>query len=440
METAYQIVFFGEILPGRDAEAARGELAAMFKLDPERTLRVFSGKRVVLKKGLNPERAMQYRQRFEAMGLRVRLEAVPVPVPVDAPAGAPPVPIRPRSSGRGSAHPSWSAGGVAQPDGPSPEPSPAADEVICPQCGELQPPRTLCRACAVDMPRFAAAQRAREVEAHAPPPAAARPAAPSSEGRVLPSGVLGTDFSGRLGRRSYLLGGLLVTLAGLWGLSMVLKLESLLILLLVAALAIFLSVRLGVLRCHDLGWSGWWSALGLVPYVGGVFSLLLLILPGRSEEGPYGSRGEPASVKAILGTLVLLALTMITVMNQVVGSAHRLPAMLGMDVPGLPSLAAGRSSAAAGAYDPARDRIVMYSLTTCGYCAAKRQEFDAAGMTYSEYFVDQDQGAAQALNEKLLASGHRGGGVGTPIIEVNGVLLPNNPPMEAISRHFHGAT
>lgn len=439
METAYQIVFFGETLPGRDAEAARRELAAMFKLDPDRTLRVFSGKRVVLKKGLNPERAMQYRQRFEAMGLRVRLEAVPVAVPVDVPAGLPPAPLRVRPAGRGTAHSSLQADTGGQAEVPPAVPSAAADEVVCPQCGELQPRRTLCRACAIDMPRYAAAQNSPGEGAAPPPSAAARPVARTSAGGALPSGVLGTDFSGRLGRRSYLLGGLLVTLGGLWGLSLVLKSESLLVLLLGVALALFLSIRLGVLRCHDLGWSGWWSVLGIVPYVGGVFSLLLLILPGRSEEGPYGAPGEPASIKAILGTLALLALTLVTVMSQVAGSAHRLPAMLGMDVPGLAPMAAGKSLAAPGAYDPARDRIVMYSLTTCGYCAAKRREFDAAGIRYSEYFVDQDHGAAQALDEKLLASGHRGGAIGTPVIEVNGVLLPNNPSMEAISRHFQGS-
>ena len=81
----------------------------------------------------------------------------------------------------------------------------------------------------------------------------------------------------------------------------------------------------------------------------------------------------------------------------------------------------------------------MYSLTTCGYCAAKRREFDRAGIRYTELFVDTDGDAAESLSRKLAAIGHGGGGVGTPIVEVNGVLLPNNPPMAEIRKHFRGA-
>lgn len=43
----------------------------------------------------------------------------------------------------------------------------ATNEVVCPKCGELQPPRNLCRACAIDMPRFLAARQAAEEEARA---------------------------------------------------------------------------------------------------------------------------------------------------------------------------------------------------------------------------------------------------------------------------------
>lgn len=43
----------------------------------------------------------------------------------------------------------------------------ATNEVICPKCGEQQPPRNLCRACAIDMPRFLAARKAAEEEERA---------------------------------------------------------------------------------------------------------------------------------------------------------------------------------------------------------------------------------------------------------------------------------
>lgn len=41
------------------------------------------------------------------------------------------------------------------------------NEIICPKCGEHQPPRNLCRACATDMPRFLAARKAAEEEERA---------------------------------------------------------------------------------------------------------------------------------------------------------------------------------------------------------------------------------------------------------------------------------
>jgi hypothetical protein len=40
------------------------------------------------------------------------------------------------------------------------------EEVACPRCGERQPRRTLCRACALDIPRFLAAQQQAKTEAH----------------------------------------------------------------------------------------------------------------------------------------------------------------------------------------------------------------------------------------------------------------------------------
>ncbi|MBL8489092.1 MAG: hypothetical protein JNK22_18660 [Rhodocyclaceae bacterium] len=313
METAYQIVFFGETLPGRDGRLARRDLAAMFKLDPDRAGRVFSGKRVILKKGLTAERAMQYRLRFEAMGLRVRLEAVPVPVAVAgsaAPAGNPVrLPRRPPDAAT-EVRPVPATG------------LPGEGETRCPRCGEVQPRRTLCRACSVDMPRFAVAARA-----EGPRPVARDIALGAG---AFPAGTARIEPAERRGRRGYLPGVLAVLLATVAGFFLVARLEG---------------------------------------------------------------AASPAAA----------AVT------------------------------------AAKAFDPDRDRIVMYSLTTCGYCLEKRREFDRTGIQYSELFLDTDAAAMEGLNRKLAQAGHPGGGVGTPVVEVNGVLLPNNPSMAEIARHFRRA-
>jgi glutaredoxin len=85
-----------------------------------------------------------------------------------------------------------------------------------------------------------------------------------------------------------------------------------------------------------------------------------------------------------------------------------------------------------GVYEGAS--IVMYSLTTCGYCNQKRAELRARGIPFVEHFVDRDEERNRELFEKLRATGHRGG-VGTPTFEVNGKMLPNNPSLDTILRH-----
>lgn len=81
--------------------------------------------------------------------------------------------------------------------------------------------------------------------------------------------------------------------------------------------------------------------------------------------------------------------------------------------------------------DFSRAYIVMYSLTTCGYCAELRRTFEANHVPFHEYFIDTDQSRREELFSKLEFIGFKGG-VGTPTLEVNGRMMPNNPPVEDI--------
>jgi glutaredoxin len=81
-------------------------------------------------------------------------------------------------------------------------------------------------------------------------------------------------------------------------------------------------------------------------------------------------------------------------------------------------------------------QIVMYSLTTCGYCNEKRAQLRARGIPFTEHFIDTDVARQKELFEKLIAAGYRGGGVGTPTFEVNGRMLPNNPSLTTIIKHI----
>lgn len=82
------------------------------------------------------------------------------------------------------------------------------------------------------------------------------------------------------------------------------------------------------------------------------------------------------------------------------------------------------------------DEVIMYSLTTCGYCKAKGKELRQAGIAYSEYYIDRDSQRMNELNEKLQQSGLPPKRYGTPILDVKGYMMPNNPSMNKIKERL----
>lgn len=87
-------------------------------------------------------------------------------------------------------------------------------------------------------------------------------------------------------------------------------------------------------------------------------------------------------------------------------------------------------------YDKARVRVTMYSLTTCPYCKAMHRELTARNIPFVEYFIDEDRGRMRELTGKLERAGFRPGSIGTPILEVNGVMLPNSPSIRAVLKQL----
>jgi glutaredoxin len=84
----------------------------------------------------------------------------------------------------------------------------------------------------------------------------------------------------------------------------------------------------------------------------------------------------------------------------------------------------------------AHDEVIMYSLTTCGYCRQKADQLDAAGIEYVEYFIDSDSRRKDELTNKLKQAGFAPRAWGTPILDVHGTMLPNNPSLEKIRQHL----
>lgn len=84
MNPVFNVVFFGETLPGYDRAVARQQLQALLKCSPAALEQVFSGQRVGLRKGLDADEARLYQLRLKGIGLIVVIE------PAVQPAVAPP--------------------------------------------------------------------------------------------------------------------------------------------------------------------------------------------------------------------------------------------------------------------------------------------------------------------------------------------------------------
>lgn len=404
MNPVFNVVFFGETLPGYDRAVARQQLQALLKCSPAALEQVFSGQRVGLRKGLDADEARLYQLRLKGIGLIVVIEPAVQPDVAQIPAPT-----------------------VAEPT-----PASVPDETVsCPKCGEQQPRRILCRACATDMPRFQAAleNAVREVrkapaeDAQAQPPAHDAFAEPGSR-------LLGLDFKGRLGRQAYFLGATLgfaaLLLAGL----LFVKTQSLILGGLGLLLFIVYSLRLSVLRCHDLGRSGWWSLATGIPYLGAIAGMILTLMPGQKDDNNWGAQPRSLGWPAFAGGLAL-AIASIAGFASMSADLYRLPAMTRQVHSGSTPEATFKAR-----YDAGRDRILMYSLSTCGYCAEKRRLFDRLGVRYTEYMIDEDQAAEDRLTSRMRQAGLPVDAIGTPIIEVNGTLLPNNPDLDEIARHL----
>lgn len=80
--------------------------------------------------------------------------------------------------------------------------------------------------------------------------------------------------------------------------------------------------------------------------------------------------------------------------------------------------------------------VIMYSLTTCGYCTAKRREFKRYGAKFTEYFLDKDRAVVQSVSRKLATQGYRNGNIGTPLFEINGKMITGNPPIETLAQYW----
>jgi hypothetical protein len=90
------------------------------------------------------------------------------------------------------------------------------------------------------------------------------------------------------------------------------------------------------------------------------------------------------------------------------------------------------SEAPRGFTGESHDTLIMYSLTTCGYCKQKGRALEIAGIPYVEYFIDKDEKKNDELKKKLFSSGYSPKGYDFPVFDAYGYMLLNNPSVSEI--------
>lgn len=94
----YEIAFAGQLVPGAQLPQVKENLARLFQADAQRIALLFSGRRIVIKSGLDAAGAEKYRATLERAGAVAMVQALDLPIeevelaPAPAPAPASPAP------------------------------------------------------------------------------------------------------------------------------------------------------------------------------------------------------------------------------------------------------------------------------------------------------------------------------------------------------------
>lgn len=314
-QARFKIVFDGELMPEVALETAKDNLARLFKSDPTRINKLFSGSSIAIKRDLHEHEADQYLAALHRAGAKARKE---------------PDQAASLSLVTTAEHP---------PAASSTQPAAANhDGMTCPKCGHRQAKALECSACGVIIEKFIArqallAESGPAAESGQPGSAANSPYATplAAVAETLPEfGELEVfSIEGRIGRLRYLAWSLVLMAAALalFGVaSMGYAISEIVGGILLAIVGIGLavvSVQIGVQRLHDIGWSGWLWLLNLVPVVGGVFALLLLVVPGTSGANRFGPPAPPNSRAVKLLALLWLLVPVLGILAAIALPAYQ---------------------------------------------------------------------------------------------------------------------
>jgi uncharacterized membrane protein YhaH (DUF805 family) len=300
MESQVRVVFFGQVLDGFHVDDVKRRFGEMFRLDEAKLEQLFSGARTVIKRSLHVDEAARYVSSLEKIGARVSIE------PIEA---------------------------AAAPAAPAPL--------------SLTPIEAKLRAEAQE-------REARAEAAYVPrKPLLAEPV--EADGDDAP-GLFGFGFSGRMARIPYAAAGLLSWSAIVWlAMGMALWTNVVTILPLIAGLIALVvwTVRLTVLRLHDINLSAWWVLVAFIPYAGAIASVAIMIIPGTRGDNDHGGPPQPGSALLILMTLLALGVTvgtgvrLVSLANKSTSVLQRVAKQAGAPAPAEAEAAAHLRSAAA---------------------------------------------------------------------------------------------
>lgn len=103
----YEIAFAGQVVPGAPLEQVQANLARLFQADAQRIALLFSGRRIVIKSGLDAAGAEKYRATMERAGAVAIVQALQTEevamAPPPAPAAASPAPAAEAASAKSGA-------------------------------------------------------------------------------------------------------------------------------------------------------------------------------------------------------------------------------------------------------------------------------------------------------------------------------------------------
>lgn len=304
-QARFKIVFNGELMPDASLETTKENLARLFKSDLPRINSLFNGRAVDLKRDLSENEAEQYLKALQNAGAKVRKEQ-------DFAA---------------------SLSLVETDEHRAPDNEPVSNtQMTCPKCGHQQAKALECSACGIVIEKFIARQamfadNSPEVASPSASPYATPKAAVAEN---LPEfgelKVLGID--GRIGRLRYLAWPLVLILACLplfgiaAGFFAVSEILGGLLMAVVGIAVTVISIMFGVKRLHDIGWSGWLLLLTLVPVVGGVFSLLMFIIPGSTAANRFGPPPPPNSTAVKVLALLWVAMIILGIIAAIALPAY----------------------------------------------------------------------------------------------------------------------